>query len=99
MLAAGLGSLRMEDGGRVASMVLDRATLEASPGKPDTEGIVSHGKAIDGVSVSLLFKEVEVGQYRVSLRSDESVDVAAIAGTFGGGGAPTCRRMCGGRAT
>ena len=88
LLAAGLGSLRMEAGGRVASMVLDRATLEASPGESDTEGIVNHGKAIDGVSVSLLFKEVEVGQYRVSLRSDESVDVAAIAGTFGGGGHP-----------
>ena len=88
LLAAGLGSLRMEAGGRVASMVLDSATLEASPGKPDTEGIVNHGKAIDGVSVSLLFKEVEVGHYRISLRSDESVDVAAIAGTFGGGGHP-----------
>ena len=36
----------------------------------------------------MLFKEVEDGQYRVSLRSDESVDVAAIAGTFGGGGHP-----------
>jgi len=69
-------------------MVLDYATLESSPGKPDTEGIVNHGKAIDGVSVSLLFKEVELGQYRISLRSDESVDVAAIAGVFGGGGHP-----------
>ena len=88
LLAAGLGNLRLEAGGRVASMVLDYATLESSPGKPDTEGIVNHGKAIDGVSVSLLFKEVELGQYRISLRSDESVDVAAIAGAFGGGGHP-----------
>ena len=88
LLAAGLGNLRLEAGGRIASMVLDYATLESSPGKPDTEGIVNHGKAINGVSVSLLFKEFELGQYRISLRSDESVDVAAIAGTFGGGGHP-----------
>ena len=88
LLAAGLGNLRLEAGGRVASTVLDYATLESSPGKPDTEGIVNHGKAIDGVSVSLLFKEVELGQYRLSLRSDELVDVAEIAGAFGGGGHP-----------
>ena len=88
LLAAGLGNLRLEAGGRVASTLLDYATLESSPGKPDTEGIVNHGKAIDGVSVALLFKEVELGQYRISLRSDELVDVAAIAGAFGGGGHP-----------
>ena len=88
LLAAGLSSLRLELDDRVASMVLDHATLRASPGKPDTEGIVNHGKAIEGVSVAVLFKEVEAERYRISLRSDDAVDVAAIAASFGGGGHP-----------
>jgi len=88
LLAAGLSSLIIEPDGRVAFMVLHHETLAMSPGKPDTEGIVNHAKAIDGVSVAALFKEVEPQHYRVSLRSDGAVDVASIAGGFGGGGHP-----------
>ncbi|MGD8328444.1 MAG: bifunctional oligoribonuclease/PAP phosphatase NrnA [Acidobacteriota bacterium] len=88
LLGAALSSLIIDPDGRVASMVLRHDTLAMSPGKPDTEGIVNHAKAIDGVSVAALFKEVEPQRYRVSLRSDGSVDVAAIATGFGGGGHP-----------
>lgn len=88
LLGAALSSLIIDPDGRVASMVLRHDTLALSPGKPDTEGIVNHAKAIDGVSVAALFKEVEPHRYRVSLRSDGTVDVAAIATAFGGGGHP-----------
>lgn len=88
LLAVALASLTTDPDGRVASMVLQHETLASSPGKPDTEGIVNQAKAIDGISVAALFKEVEPHSYRVSLRSDGSVDVAAIAAGFGGGGHP-----------
>jgi phosphoesterase RecJ-like protein len=88
LLAAGLSSLVLDPDGRVASMALRHETLALSPGKPDTEGIVNHAQALEGVSVSALFKEVEPEQFRVSLRSDGTVDVAAIAASFGGGGHP-----------
>lgn len=88
LLGAALSSLIIDPDGRVASMVLRYDTLTLSPGKPDTEGIVNHAKAIDGVSVAALFKEIEPQRYRVSLRSDGTVDVAAIAAGFGGGGHP-----------
>lgn len=88
LLGVALSSLLIDPDGRVASMVLRHETLALSPGKPDTEGIVNHAKAIDGVSVAALFKEVEPDRYRVSLRSDGAVDVAAIAAAFGGGGHP-----------
>ena len=88
LLAAGLSSLIVDPDGRVASMVLRHETLALSPGKPDTEGIVNHAQAIEGVSVAALFKEVDPQQFRVSLRSDGSADVAAIAAGFGGGGHP-----------
>lgn len=88
LLAAALSSLAIDDDGRVASMVLRHDTLALSPGKPDTDGIVNQAKAIDGVRVAALFKEVEPQQFRVSLRSDGAVDVAALAAGFGGGGHP-----------
>ena len=46
------------------------------------------GAEVPGVVVSALFKEVAAGEFRVSLRSDGSVDVAALAATLGGGGHP-----------
>jgi phosphoesterase RecJ-like protein len=42
--------------------------------------------AVEGVEVSLFFKEAAPGHYRVSLRSRGSVDVNEIARVFGGGG-------------
>lgn len=88
LLGAALASLSIEADGKVASMLLRHETLAMSPGKPDTEGIVNHAKAIEGVAVAMLLKEVDRDGCRVSLRSDGSVDVAAIAATFGGGGHP-----------
>jgi len=88
LLAAALGSLRLEADGRIASMVLPHDVLYADTEDPDTEGIVNHGQGIDSVVVSVLFKEVSTDCFRVSFRSDGTVDVAALAGTFGGGGHP-----------
>jgi phosphoesterase RecJ-like protein len=88
LLGIALASLTIDPDGRVAWMVLHHEALAASPGKPDTEGIVNQAKAIDGVSVAVLFKEVEPQGCRVSLRSEGVVDVAAIAAGFGGGGHP-----------
>lgn len=88
LLGAALGTLTFESEDKLAWMVLRHDVLFAGSDDPDTDGIVNHAKAIDGVSVSVLFKEVAVDRFRASLRSDGSVDVAAIAGTFAGGGHP-----------
>lgn len=50
-----------------------------------TEGFVDFPLTIDGVEVSIAVMEVKKGQYKVSLRS-KSVNVNAVAATFGGGG-------------
>ena len=53
----------------------------------ESEGLIDHIRAIDGVEVALAFEEVTEDQTRVSLRSkNPHVDVAAIAQSFGGGG-------------
>ena len=51
----------------------------------DHEGIVDIGKNIEGVEVSLFYRYQD-DKYRVSLRSNEYIDVSVIATIFGGGG-------------
>lgn len=53
--------------------------------KGDHEGIVNIGQNIEGVEVSVFLHECEKG-FKVSLRSNNDVDVSIIASVFGGGG-------------
>ena len=53
----------------------------------DSEGLIDHVRAIQGVVVACLFEEMDGGLTRVSLRSkNEKVNVNEIAQRFGGGG-------------
>lgn len=87
LFADALATLTIEEGGRVAWMSIDEATF-ARHGTRDTEGLINMAQQIAGVSVSLLFKQAGDGDFRVSMRSDGSVDVAEIAARHGGGGHP-----------
>lgn len=87
LMAHALNTLVLEHGGRIAWMAIPLETFERV-GTRDTEDLINHAQGIAGVSVSLLLKEAEHGAVRVSLRSDGSVDVAAIAARHGGGGHP-----------
>jgi len=63
----------------------DYARTGAQP--DDSEGLIDHIRAIQGVVVACLFEEMEPGLTRISLRSkSEKVDVNDIARQFGGGG-------------
>ena len=52
----------------------------------DLDGVVEYPRSVEGVRMALLFREVSAGRIKVSLRSVGSVDVAAFAKQFGGGG-------------
>lgn len=52
----------------------------------DHEGIVDMGRDIEGVEVSIFVREIQGKGLKVSLRSNESVDVDDIALLYGGGG-------------
>ena len=51
----------------------------------DLEGMVDFARNIKGAEVGIFIKPRN-GEYKISLRSNNYVDVAAIAGEFGGGG-------------
>ena len=52
----------------------------------DHEGLVEIGREIAGVEVSVFLRETEDGIYKISLRSNEYVNVSDIAMMLGGGG-------------
>ena len=81
-----LESIRFMDDRCVVS-VLNRKTLDFyGAGPQDLEGIVSQLRSIKGVECAIFLYETGAQEYKVSLRSSEKVNVAAIASYFGGGG-------------
>lgn len=87
LIREALGSLRRDDSGRVAWMVIGRDLLDRlGAADEDTEGLVSYARNIQGVEVGILFREKEDGSVKVSFRSKYAVDVGEIALSFGGGG-------------
>ena len=54
--------------------------------KEHTEGLVSMARSIEGIEVAVFLRQESALDWKVSLRSKEYVDVARIAGRYGGGG-------------
>lgn len=87
LLAAVLPTLGSSPDGRVAWISLSLAALrDAGCTSDDLDGLVDYPRDLEGVEVGLLFRELEDGQVKVSLRSNTHVDVNALARSLGGGG-------------
>lgn len=81
-------SVRFMDGQCIVS-VIDRRTMEFyNVTKNDFEGIVNQLRNIKGIRCAIFMYESDTLEYKVSLRSDESVDASRVAMFFGGGGHP-----------
>jgi phosphoesterase RecJ-like protein len=90
-----LNSIEISDNGKLSMMTITRSMLnETGTSTEDLDGMINYARRIEDVKVAALIHEIKNGggkfsnmnRYHVSLRSDSSVDVAAIAGKFGGGG-------------
>ncbi len=81
-----LTTLELTAGGRLASMVILKSDFVATGAlQEETENLVNEALRIGSVDTAILL--VENGDCnRVSLRSRDAVNVAAVAKTFGGGG-------------
>jgi phosphoesterase RecJ-like protein len=86
LLGAALEAARLEEDGKFCWSLVDDAMLEryGADGE-DTEEIIQHLRAVEGVDVAALFKAYE-GDIRVSLRGNGRVNVQSAAGRLGGGG-------------
>jgi phosphoesterase RecJ-like protein len=96
LLNLALDSIEISDNGKVSLMALTRAMMDETGTQPeDTDGMINYARRIQDVKIAVLIQEQlngnhrgdgQMRSYHVSLRSDGSVDVAAIAAKFGGGG-------------
>jgi bifunctional oligoribonuclease and PAP phosphatase NrnA len=86
LVANAVAQARLEENGRYCWTYVDEAMLAACGADgEDTEEIVQHLRAVEGVEAAALFKDFD-GAVRVSLRSSGKVNVQAAAATLGGGG-------------
>lgn len=89
LLARSLDTLEVSEDGRYASMeVTQKMVSEAGAEIQISEEFAGIPRSIKSVKVSALFREIQQGKIRISLRSKEDIDVSVIAGKFGGGGHP-----------
>ena len=73
--------------GQASITYIDLAFIEKNGvGEDDLENISSLPMEMQGVRVAATLRETQAGVYKVSLRTDGTVDGAAVAGKFDGGG-------------
>lgn len=81
-----LESVRIMDG-RCLFSVMRKSVMDFYGAKPsDLDGVIDQMRTTEGIEVAILLDERELGEYKVSMRSNEIVDVSKIACYFGGGG-------------
>ena len=87
LMGAVLSTAKRDSTGRVASLRLSQEMQERSGASDeDADGFVNYPLTVGEVEAVVLLKECAPGVYRTSLRSKGDVNVARVAGQFGGGG-------------
>lgn len=87
LLAAALNHMVFECGGRLAYSKLSLDEMRACGGdSKDVDSIVPFIRDIEGIDAAVFFYEKNAGEIKVSMRSNEAVNVSEIAQKFGGGG-------------
>lgn len=87
LLGSALERMTIGYGGKVAWTVVENRQLERFSARPEhTDGLVNALRAIKGVEVAVVIRELTQGQYKISFRSKGTVDVNRLACRLGGGG-------------
>lgn len=78
----------LEDG-KVAFTYINNKDMEEVKAEPgDHEGLVELGRDVEGVEVSIFIRQEGENTYKVSMRSNEYVNVSDVCIPLGGGGHP-----------
>ncbi len=81
-----LESILLMDKRVIVSVITQRTLRFYNATTKDLEGIVSQLRNTKGVDVAIFMYETATGEFKVSLRSNENINVAKIAAKLGGGG-------------
>ncbi len=73
--------------GEIAWSVLSRADFKkVGASDSDADSVSEKIRSIQGVKIAILFREKNIREWRVSLRSKDSINLTSLAERFGGGG-------------
>lgn len=87
LLARVLDTLVVSSDGRLASVVVTSEMFaETGCGAEHVEGFVNYPRAIEGVELAFLLRQLGPEEWKVSLRGQGRVDTTLIATAYGGGG-------------
>ncbi len=87
LLSECLNTLVISPHGDVATVTVTLDMYERSGTTPElTDGFVNYPRSIRGVEVAIFLRELSPSLFKVGFRSKGKVNVAALAGLFGGGG-------------
>ena len=86
LLGRAIDKLEILADGKISfTYILTEDEEEVGSSSGDYENIVNYGRNIDGVEVSIFVRQVD-NKFKVSMRSNEYLDVSLIATKYGGGG-------------
>jgi len=100
LIKLAIESIEISQNRKLSLMTLTQSMLHETGTLPeDISGLIAYIKGIENINIAVLIQEQMNGKekstppqqdqrFHVSLRSDQTVDVAAIAASFGGGGHP-----------
>jgi phosphoesterase RecJ-like protein len=89
LLARMLSTMEFHAGGKLVVTTLRKADFAAAGAEYwMTEELVNEPGRMAGIEATLLFTEERDGRVHVNFRSKNTLDVAALAAKFGGGGHP-----------
>jgi phosphoesterase RecJ-like protein len=95
LLNLALDSIEISPSGELALMVVTRDMMNQTATYPcDADGLINYARSIETVKLAAMIQEPKAKEndpappkgFHVSLRSNGTVDAAAVAGMFGGGG-------------
>ncbi|MBW2367328.1 MAG: bifunctional oligoribonuclease/PAP phosphatase NrnA [Deltaproteobacteria bacterium] len=95
LLNMALDSIEISPNGQLSLMVVTREMMNQTGTDPfDADGLINYARSIENVKLAAMIqsqyddrqKNGDPAGFHVSLRSNGSVDAAAVAGLFGGGG-------------
>jgi phosphoesterase RecJ-like protein len=87
LLGSALAAMERSRDGRVAWIVVtDELYRRTETTGEDTDNFVNYVRSVKGVEVAVLFRQIGVSRYKISLRSKGRVDLSGLARSFGGGG-------------
>jgi len=87
LLALALSTLTISKKGEFASITVTLDMYQKTGASPElTDGFVNYPRSIHGVEVSVFFREIRSGAFKISFRSKGKINVSSFAMAFGGGG-------------